>query len=282
MNLLVTGATGRVGSRLVPRLLEQGETVRVLVRKHEQADRFQRLGAQAVAADLLQAETLIGAVAGVDAIIHLAAFFRGASEAEARAINQDGTLALARAARQAGAAKFIYISTNLVYGPGRGRPTRETDEPQPAPARFYPVSKLAAEGALAQFYLDQKTALCILRLAFVYGDGDPHLGEAINLTRTWPGAKRLQCVHHADVAQAIRLSLAKPQAGGQIYNVADDVPIPIAEIRKMNGLSGSSDDANIEVDDPWEGIVDTAKIKTELGFQPVYPSIRDAEKMAVL
>src|SRR5262249_42013027 len=155
----------------------------------------------------------------VDAVIHLAAFFRGATEAQARAINQDGTLALAQAAQENGASKLIYISTNLVYGPGRGRPSREDDEPQPSSDHFYPVSKLAAERALFQFYQDRRTDLCILRLAFVYGEGDPHLGEAVNLTRAWPPAKRLHMVHHADVAQAIILSLDNTQAGGQIYNV---------------------------------------------------------------
>ncbi len=281
MRLLVTGATGRVGSRLVPRLLKHGDTVHVLLRIPEQAESFQKLGTEVVIGDLRQPDTLAGAVVGVDAVIHLAAFFRGATEAEARAANYDGTLALAHAARRAGVSNFVYVSTNLVYGPGRGRPIREDDEPQPPIDRFYPVTKLAAERALAQLYQDQATALCILRLAFVYGDGDPHLKEAINLTRTWPPAKRLHTVHHADVAQAIMLSLDKAEAGGQSYNMADDTPIPIAQIRQMNGLTESST-TDIEVADPWEGIVDTTKIKTELGFRPIYPSVYSAEQAGAL
>src|SRR5215212_1329650 len=216
MRVLVTGATGRVGSRLVPRLLARGNNVRVLLRKEADREPFAQGGAEVVIGDLSAPESLGNAIAGVEAVVHLAAFFRGATEAQARASNLDGTLALARAARSNGAARFIYISTNLVYGPGRGRPIRETDEPQPATDHFYPVSKLAAERALVQFYQDRETDLSILRLAFVYGDGDPHLREAINLTRSWPPTKRMQIVHHADVAQAIMLSLEKPQAGGQI------------------------------------------------------------------
>ena len=281
MRLLVTGATGRVGSRLVPRLLERGDTVRVLLRSHEQAESFRKLGAEVAVGDLRQPATLTQAVAGVSAVVHLAAFFRGASEAEARAANYEGTLALARAARRAGASKFIYISTNLVYGPGRGRPMREDDEPRPPSDHFYPITKLAAERALAQFYQDQATALCILRLAFVYGDGDPHLAESLNLTRTWPPAKRLHVVHHADVAQGIMLSLDKLEAGGQIYNVADDTPTPVSEIWQLNGLTEPST-LDSEVADPWEGIVDTAKIKTQLGFRPIYPSIYAAEQAAAL
>jgi nucleoside-diphosphate-sugar epimerase len=282
MRVLVTGATGRVGSRLVPHLLERGDIVRVLVRKNEQAESFRQQGAEAIVGDLVEADNLATAVAAVDAVVHLAAFFRGATEAEARAVNYDGTLALARAARQAGVSRFVYISTNLVYGPGRGRPLREDDPPQPASDHFYPATKLAAERALQDLYRDQAAALCILRLAFVYGEGDPHLEEAVNLHRTWPPAKRLQLVHHADVAQGIMLSLDKAQAGGQIYNVADDTPIPIARIRQLNGLAESSRAIDAPVNDPWEGIVDTTKIKKELGFRPIYPSLQTAEAKKAL
>lgn len=282
MRVLVTGATGRIGSRLIPRLLEQGNAVRVLVRRQEQARAFQERGAEAIVGDLLQPDTLPGAVAGMDAIAHLAAFFRGATEAQARAANQDGTLALARAARDRGVSKLVYISTNLVYGPGRGRPARENDEPRPPSDRFYPVSKLAAERALAEFHRHHEAGLSILRLAFVYGEGDLHLSEASNLMRTWPPAKRLHMVHHADVAQAIALSLDKAPAGVQIYNVADDMPVPIAEIRQRNGLAALEVAEAAEVDDPWEGIVDTTKIKERLGFRPIYPSIDDAERMKAL
>ena len=281
MRLLVTGATGRVGSRLVPRLLERGDKVHVLLRQEAQTESFVQRGAEPIIGDLLRPETLIDVVAEVDAVVHLAAFFRGATEAEARAINEDGTLALAQAAQESGVSKFIYISTNLVYGPGRGRPTREDDEPQP-PANFYPTGKLAAERALAQFYQDRRTDLCILRLAFVYGEGDPHLREAVNMTRSWPPTKRLQMVHHADVAQAIMLSLDSTQAGGQIYNVADDCPISILELRQRNGVATSDVAEAAVVDDPWEGIVDTSKIKDELGFHPVYRSFYEAEQKGAL
>jgi nucleoside-diphosphate-sugar epimerase len=281
MRVLVTGATGRVGSRLVPRLVERGHSVRVLLRKEAEAESLARQGAGPILGDLRRPETLVEAVEGAEAVVHLAAFFRGATETEARATNQDGTLALAEAAQRGGVSKFVYISTNLVYGPGRGRPIRENDEPQP-PDNFYPASKLAAERLLAQFYQDHRADLCILRLAFVYGEGDPHLREAINLTRSWPGAKRMQMVHHADVAQAILLTLDQRQAGGQTYNVADDRPIPISEIRTWSGMAPSDVNEPAVVEDPWEGIVDTSKIKQELGFRPIYPSFYEAEKMGAL
>src|SRR5512143_1006132 len=119
MRLLVTGATGRVGSRLVPRLLKQSYAVRVLLRHAEQAAPFRQLGAEISNGDLLQPDTLASSMADVDVVIHLAAFFRGATEEQARAANYDGTLALAQRALKAGVDQFIFVSTNLVYGPGR-------------------------------------------------------------------------------------------------------------------------------------------------------------------
>ena len=273
MKLLVTGATGRIGSRLIPRLLQQDNVVRILARNKEQAEPFRERGAKVAVGDLLQPETLKQAVTGVDAVIHLAAFFRGATPAQAQAVNYDGTLALAQEAKLANVSKFIYISTNLVYGAGRGHPAREEDEPQPPTERSYPVSKWAAEQALTDLYRGQGAALYILRLAFVYGEGDPHLGEALNLMRTWPSAKRVHMVHHADVAQAITLTLDKTETNEKLYNVADDEPVPISEIRRLNGAIDPNETNNITLDDPWEGIVDTSRIKNELGFHPVYPSL---------
>ncbi len=277
MKVLITGATGRVGSRLAPRLQQNGHTVRVLVRKPEQGQAFARLGLDVAVGDLTQPQTLPPALAGMQAVVHLAAQFRGATPALAQAVNTDGTLALARAAQPAGLRQFIYISTNLVYGAGRGRPARETDEPQPPPDRFYPVTKLASERALQQLYSTQDLGLTILRLAFVYGDGDPHLAEAVRWASGWPARKRLHLVHHADVAEAILGVLDNPRALGRLYNVADDEPVTAAEILRLNGLAVPEEQLPREVDDPWEGIVDTTRLREELGFRPLYPSVWAAQ-----
>jgi nucleoside-diphosphate-sugar epimerase len=269
MRTLITGATGRIGSRLVPRMLEQNDRVRLLVRTEEQAETFRQQGAEAVIGDLLKPDSLLSAVTGVQAIVHLAAFFRGASPAQAQAANVEGTLALAHAAQQAGVSRFIYTSTNLVYGPSCGRPAREEDQPQPSPDSAYPQTKRLAEQALQALDLD----LCILRLAFVYGEGDPHLAEAARWALTWPPAKHLHMLHHTDVAQAIRLALEKSEASGKIYNVADDQPVTTAEILQINGQAATGQMEAKALEDPWEGVVDTRRIRQELGFAPIYPSV---------
>ncbi len=71
MTTLVTGATGRVGSRFVPRLLDQTGQVRILVRDAERAESLRRRGAELVVGDLRDAGARKRAVDGVDGVVHL-------------------------------------------------------------------------------------------------------------------------------------------------------------------------------------------------------------------
>jgi nucleoside-diphosphate-sugar epimerase len=273
MNILVTGATGRVGSRLVPRLLKRGDSVRVLVRNPDRAQALKEHGAEIITGDLLNPETLTRGVANMDAVIHLAAFFRGATPEESQAINLEGTLALARASLDAGVPRFIFASTNLVYGPGYGQLFKEDDPVQPASP--YPMAKAAAEQALMKLHREQGLGLRIVRLAFVYGEGDPHLQEGLNWFRNWNPLQKIHMVHHEDVAQAIMLAADKSRIDGQIYNVADDGPIAAAEIMRLYEEPVADDASNRALDPEWQQFVDTRKIRGELGFQTIYPSLRD-------
>jgi nucleoside-diphosphate-sugar epimerase len=277
MTTLVTGATGRVGSRFVPRLLARGHHIRVLARDPQKAEPLRERGAEIVNGDLREPDSLAAALDGVDAVVHLAASFRGVSPEETAAVNRDATLALAQAALDHGTTRFILASTNLVYGPGRGRPAREVDEP--APAMPYPQTKAAAEHALGEMPgLD----LRILRFAFVYGDGDPHLAESLNWARDWAAHKRLHMVHHADVAQALIRALYSDGVDGEIFNVADDAPVTAAELLELNGEPLADDAATRPLEDPWEGIVDNSKSRVLLGVRPIYPSVYTARDAGAL
>jgi nucleoside-diphosphate-sugar epimerase len=263
--ILVTGATGRVGSRFVRRLVADGEPVRALVRRGEIA------GAETVLGDLREADSRARALDGVDAVVHLAAAFRGVPDEEAVAVNHKATVALAD---QAGERRFVYASTNLVYGRGRGRPAREDDEP--APAGAYPESKAAAERALLDL------GVRIVRLAFVYGEGDPHLAESMMWARTWPAHQRLHLVHHADVAQGLLRALRTDGIDGAIFNIADDAPVTAAELHALNGEPLPDDAAERPLEDPWAGIVDTGAARRVLGWRPIYPSVYTARDAGAL
>lgn len=134
MLTLVTGTTGEVGRRFVPRLLSQapqGDHVRVLVRDESKVAALADLGAQVVVGDLRDSEALGKALAGVDAVVNIAAAFRGVPDEEARAVNRDAALELGRASAASGVRRFVQVSTNLVYGTGRGRPHTEEDPTVP-------------------------------------------------------------------------------------------------------------------------------------------------------
>jgi nucleoside-diphosphate-sugar epimerase len=265
MKILLTGATGRVGSRFARRLVAEDDPVRVLVRGGDVA------GAETVVGDLRDADGRRRALDGVDAVVHLAAAFRGVPDDEALAVNHEATVALARAA---GSRRFVYASTNLVYGPGRGRPAREDDEP--APAGAYPESKAAAERVLREL------GARIVRLAFVYGEGDPHLAESMMWARNWPAHQRLHLVHHADVAQGLLRALRTDGIDGATFNIADDAPVTAAELHTLNGEPLPADAAGRELMDPWHGIVDTGAARRVLGWRPIYPSVYTARDAGAL
>jgi len=281
MLTLVTGTTGEVGRRFVPRLLartQPGEQVRVLVRDESKAAPFAELGAQVAVGDLRDSEALGKALAGADAVVNIAASFRGVPDAEARAVNRDAALELGRAAVASGVRRFVQVSTNLVYGAGRGRPHTESDAVVPGGPMWgaYTESKAEAErGLLAMADLGVRVG----RLSFVYGEGDPHLAQSMRWAAHWAATQRLQMVHHADVAQGLLRLLHAPGADGRVYNIADDAPVTTVELHRLNGLEVPEDLHDRTDDDPWHGIVSTDRIRRELGFRPLYPSVwvaRDA------
>jgi nucleoside-diphosphate-sugar epimerase len=275
MTILVTGATGRVGSRFVPRLLRQGTPVRVLVRDPARAEPLARLGAEVVGGDLRAAGTVEAGLEGVDGVVHLAAAFRLVPDEEVVAVNHTATVGLARAALRAGVTRFVLASTTLVYGPGLGRPARESDEPNPPP-RAYPTSKAAAERALLDLHRSEGLPLRVVRLGFVYGEGDPHLAESVMWAREWPAHKRMHMVHHADVGQALLLALRAEGVDGGVFNAADDAPVTALELLELNGEPVPEDAAQRTLDDPWEGIFSTDRIRRELGYRPIYPTVYTA------
>ncbi|GAA3108221.1 NAD-dependent epimerase/dehydratase family protein [Streptomyces echinatus] len=281
MVTLVTGTTGQVGRRFVPRLLARrrpGEEVRVLVRDAERGAPFAELGARIVVGDLRDEEALGKAVAGVDAVVNIAASFRGVPDDEVWAVNRDAAVALGRAALASGVRRFVQVSTGLVYGVGRGRPLTEDDETRPGGAMWgaYPESKAAAERELLGLDgLDVRVA----RLPFVYGEGDPHLAQSLRWAAHWAPTQRLHMGHHADVAQGLLRLLHAPAVRGPVHNIADDAPVTAVELHQLNGAEVPAGmDARTDPD-PWLGIMSTEKIRRDLGYRPLHPTVwaaRDA------
>jgi nucleoside-diphosphate-sugar epimerase len=270
MKILVTGATGKIGSRLSPRLAQRGDHVRALVRDRARAARLLDAHVELVEGDLLRPDSLVAAAQGLDAVVHCAALFRGATPEQAHATNDLGTRHLAAAAQSAAVKRFIFISTGLVYGSTGSRPAREDDAC--APTAAYPVSKLAAERYLLNLLgLDVR----VLRLPFVYGDGDPHIEEALPLLRHFPPAQRMSVGHHADVAQAVARLLDAPSPAHRIYNVVDDEAPDLATLFAAVGAP-PPDGSDAETARAFDALMDGRRIREDLGFRPTFSRLADA------
>src|SRR3954449_2519602 len=225
--LLLTGATGLVGSRLLPRLVEDGFECRALVR----GDVALPLGTTGVRGDLADPGTLRAAVDGVDAVVHLAALFRTQDEAAIWRANLDGTRNLIAAVQEhAPGARFVMSSTGNVYNADAARPALETDAC--APTAAYPASKVAAE----QLLRDSGLTWAVLRLPFVYGEGDGHLASIRVLAPQFGlhPAQTYAVAHHRDVAAAVRLALTGVM-DGRIVDVTADAPATVFAMTRLAG-----------------------------------------------
>jgi len=263
--ILLTGVTGLVGARLLPRLLAAGLDCRVLVRHAKDAP----TGVRAIVGDLLDPASLPEAVQDITAIIHLAAVFRTPDTELIWRSNLEGTCHLLAAVKaHAPAARFILASTSNVYRPDQAQPGREQDAV--APPQAYPASKVAAERELRESGLNW----VILRFPFVYGDGDGHLEALPTHARAgkWHPALRMSTIHHQDIATAMHLALAGV-LDARTVNIADDAPTSMYELAQ---LVGETLDVCAEpLANPWYLLSDSSLARS-LGFQPVVRTVYQA------
>ncbi|MGK9054834.1 NAD(P)-dependent oxidoreductase [Neorhizobium petrolearium] len=267
MTVLVTGATGLVGARLLPRLVEAGVNCRALMRGGKEGP----AGVSAVEADLLDPASLMRAVEGVSAIIHLAAVFRTPDTDLIWKSNFEGTRNLIAAVKaRSPEARFILASTSNVYDADSSHPGRESDTANPQQA--YPASKLAAENALRESGLNWS----IQRFGFVYGDKDGHLEELPRLVANFKmhPAQRMSMVHHRDIATAMNMALTGAM-DGRIVNIADEAPTSIYELVELVG--GTMDPSSAPLENPWRLHMDVSLARS-LGFQPVVRTVYQAKR----
>ena len=215
--ILITGGAGSVGRSLVARCRADGHTVRVFdLPVCDFTGLEGEPGIEVVQGDITQSATVMQAVQGVSAVMHLAAILPPASERNRErtlTINVDGTTNIIRAMEaSAGEAVLVFSSSVSTYG----ATTAETlpirvEHPQTA-LDIYAESKIASERLVRQSQLPT----VILRIA---GIAVPVLQEP---PPVWPftAAQRLEMVHREDVVTALYKALITPAARGSTLNIA--------------------------------------------------------------
>ena len=297
MRVFVVGASGAIGTRLVPQLIDRGHEVIGTSRSPAMAERVRELGAEPVALELLDAAAVRKAVleAEPEAIVHQATaladlrFSRNFDRtfAETNKLRTQGTDALLAAAGEAGVRRFVAQSfASYRYAP-EGGPVKSEDDPlDPDPL---PKTR---ESQAAMRYLDQAVTAAggvALRYGGFYGAANDGLVEPVR-KRQFPivgdGGGISSFIHLDDAAAATVLALERDAAG--IYNIVDDDPAPAREwLPVLADALGAkpprrvprwlarlvAGEAAVMIGTEARG-ASNAKAKRELGWELRYPSWR--------
>jgi nucleoside-diphosphate-sugar epimerase len=299
MRVFVAGASGAIGTRLVPRLIERGHEVTGTSRSPAKAEGLRALGARPLVLDLLQREAVIEAVVAAepDAIVHEATaladvrFSRNLDRtfAQTNRLRIEGTDALVAAARAAGVRRFVAQSFASFRYAREGGPVKSEDDPlDPAPV------STTRETNAAMRHLEEAVTEAggiALRYGGFYGAANDGLIEPVR-KRQFPivgdGGGVSSFIHLDDAAAATVLALER-EGGPAVYNIVDDEPAPVRDwLPVLASVLGAkpprhfprwlarvfAGEAGVAMGTEARG-ASNAKAKRELGWTLRYPSWRE-------
>ena len=237
--ILLTGATGVIGRRVLPLLVSAGHAVSAVSRTPEHAELLRAVGATPVSMDLFDPASVRAAVAEHDAVVNLATHMPPSmvrmllrrSWRENDRIRREGSANLAGAAAAAGVGRFIQESFAPIHA---NAGDRWIDEQSPVRPSAYNRTVLDAEASVERFARSGGAGVA-LRFAWFYGP-DPILRTMLESVRKgWsplPGAPEAYwpSVSHEDAASAVVAALGAP---GGIYEVCDDEPLTRREFGEV-------------------------------------------------
>lgn len=314
MRVFLAGATGVIGSRLLPRLLEDGHEVTGMTRSPERAQRLTAAGATAVVADALDERAVREAVgqAGPEAVIHqLTALPR---RIDPRRIERDfvlndrlrdeGTRILESAAREAGASRLIAQSIAFMYEPGPPGTIHDEHDAllREPPAAF--ARTASAVKALERIVL--QAGGTVLRYGYFYGPGSAvssggSFADELRRRRmpvVGRGRGVWSFIHVDDAAAATVAALRSEHArsgSDAVYNIVDDHPAPVAEwLPALARAVGAPKPmrvppfvARLAAGEYGEATMtrsqgaSNARARRELGWTPEHPSWREGFRTAL-
>ena len=206
--ILVTGATGFVGQRIVHALRAEGQEVRCLVRSSKRARMLEAWGCELVIGDVTDPESLVPAVSGCDAVVHLVAIIAGRPQDYERVMTR-GTLNVLAAAKGEGVRRFVLMSALGA--------SEETKDLVP-----YYRSKWAMEHAVQESRLEH----VIFRPSFVLGPDGGVMPQFKRMVRYLPvlpiagaGTQRIQPIFVEDVAAFFVRSIDLPEAANRTFSL---------------------------------------------------------------
>jgi nucleoside-diphosphate-sugar epimerase len=227
--VLVTGATGFLGSHITEVLVTQGYQVRCTLRPSSSSKWLDHLNIEKVTVDFKDVSSLQAACAGVDIVIHNAGITRTKSDAEFFAVNTNATERLAQAALKAKVSRFIFISSLEARGPDGFN----------KPLSAYGKSKLEAEQRLAKH--NEAMDIMLLRPAGVYGPRDSDSLTLFQMAQRGflavPATSgRVQPVHARDVAEAVVATLNQNAKVGP-FEIAETTTYSWQDMAQFLGLA---------------------------------------------
>ncbi|SDX39746.1 NAD-dependent epimerase/dehydratase family protein [Thiocapsa roseopersicina] len=235
-SILVTGATGKVGRRLVAELLRTGHRVAIVTRSSDVAQTlWPGPGPEIRAADLTNPSSLGSVCDGIDTLFHLASYSPRPDEPDIYEapshwpVTAEGTANLMARVAQSGIRRVVYLSSIKAMGDRAGALGRPADESiGPTPDSLYGRAKLAAERSVLELGRATGRHAAVLRLPMVYGLGDSgniaRMVKAVAARRfpPWPRIENHRAAIHVEDAVAAAILVAgRPETAGEVYLVTD-------------------------------------------------------------
>ncbi len=224
--VLVTGAAGFVGARLVETLITQhGADVRAVVRSFGRVPRIARFNLQLIPADVADADALRAAAADCHCIFHCAYGSSGDVAAQER-VNVAGTRAVAEAALTAGVARLVHVSTMLVYGQVTPDILDETTPASPI-AQDYAQQKQRAEKLVLDLHASRQLPVTIIQPTVVYGpmggwwtQGQLQLLRKQRMALINAGRGICNALYVDDLVEVMVLAATRPEAVGERFLIS--------------------------------------------------------------
>ena len=228
--ILVTGATGFIGARLVEALVRRGLRVRAVTSDFRHCVRIARFPVEFVKGNLLDPPSLAKAANGCDTIFHLAYRF-GGTTAEQRDANVRGTQALAEAAATNGVRRFVHFSSIATYGPPfEGDLTEQTRRRRTNDS--YTVTKRSIDDMLREFHARRRLPVTFVQPTIVYGPFGYHwttrlVQQAASGRVVLPGdgAGLCNAVYVDDVVTGALLASVADRAIGEMFLISAASPV---------------------------------------------------------